>query len=548
MIVKFLASKKSRGTGAVSYVLSKAKHKGSEPRILKGDEKLTRDIIKNNPFSQKATFGVLSFQEENIDENLKYKLMEEFEKTLLPGMDSNNFNILWVEHRDKGRLELNFIIPKIELISKKSLNPYWDKSDRTRINQWREIQNLKYGFSSPEDLQKAHSVSKSKDPKLNEMAQKLNESILKNISNFNSQNDVVDYINSIDGCKAVVPQTKRGNYINVYFTNNKRAIKLKGPLYDSTFTNGNIREIITSTRTKTEDQKTARGESKKEDTIEKLRKKLEVSIIKKVSEINKLFPHVSHNTDYDNSFNEATDDVSISEFLSQARAEQRATDEDKERERQSQIARVVDTTTKKRAQNIATTEQNERTSNTYAGAKIEPIQESFSVRAYTQIDEANVARTQSYGRISREIGAIIQQIHIKQKGIENDLISRVKKPITDTRSRIIETVQRECQEDQKRLADGAHTHLTPISKRTDEQRSNYRESEQDYRTAEQDYQRAEQNARGAQSTLYERVQQFRSGIADRIQKTVSNIGTKIQNLRDGIEGLVEMSRGFGPSR
>ena len=38
----------------------------------------------------------------------------------------NQYSILWVEHQDKGRLELNFVIPNMELQSGKRLQPYYD--------------------------------------------------------------------------------------------------------------------------------------------------------------------------------------------------------------------------------------------------------------------------------------------------------------------------------------------------------------------------------------------------------------------------------------
>ena len=33
----------------------------------------------------------------------------------MPGLEKNQYSILWVEHQDKGRLELNFVIPNMEL-------------------------------------------------------------------------------------------------------------------------------------------------------------------------------------------------------------------------------------------------------------------------------------------------------------------------------------------------------------------------------------------------------------------------------------------------
>jgi hypothetical protein len=43
--------------------------------------------------------------------------MASFERVLMPGLDKDQYSILWVEHADKGRLELNFLIPNTELLT-----------------------------------------------------------------------------------------------------------------------------------------------------------------------------------------------------------------------------------------------------------------------------------------------------------------------------------------------------------------------------------------------------------------------------------------------
>ena len=72
---------------------------------------------------------------------------------LLAGLERDkNFNILWVEHTDKeNHLELNFVIPKIELQSLKSLQPYYHKADLSRVDTFKEIINLEYDLSDPND-------------------------------------------------------------------------------------------------------------------------------------------------------------------------------------------------------------------------------------------------------------------------------------------------------------------------------------------------------------------------------------------------------------
>ena len=61
--------------------------------------------------------------------------MANFEKCLFPGMDQNQYRVLWIEHKDKineetgrQRLELNFLIPNVEIESGQRLQPYYLES------------------------------------------------------------------------------------------------------------------------------------------------------------------------------------------------------------------------------------------------------------------------------------------------------------------------------------------------------------------------------------------------------------------------------------
>ncbi len=82
---------------------------------------------------QKYTSGVLSFAEQDLPPGQRETLMASFERVLMPGLDKDQYSVLWVEHRDKGRLELNFLIPNTELLTGKRLQPYYDRADRPRI-------------------------------------------------------------------------------------------------------------------------------------------------------------------------------------------------------------------------------------------------------------------------------------------------------------------------------------------------------------------------------------------------------------------------------
>jgi hypothetical protein len=75
--------------------------------------------------------------------------MASFERVLMPGLDKDQYSILWVEHEDKGRLELNFLIPNTELLTGRRLQPYYDRADRPRIDAWQTIVNGRLGLHDP---------------------------------------------------------------------------------------------------------------------------------------------------------------------------------------------------------------------------------------------------------------------------------------------------------------------------------------------------------------------------------------------------------------
>ena len=163
MLVKFFRnSGRSPITQMYNYLLGENNDR-EHVRLLVGDVQLSKDIIHQMNFSNKYTAGCLSFQEQNIPEPQKYELMQDFEKSLLNGLQADQYNITWIEHRDKGRLELNFVIANQELTTQKRLQPYFDKVDRPLVENWKIVKNAEYGFSDPKDPEKLQAVSDHKN-------------------------------------------------------------------------------------------------------------------------------------------------------------------------------------------------------------------------------------------------------------------------------------------------------------------------------------------------------------------------------------------------
>ena len=156
MIVKFSDHGKGKASGVLDYLLKEKGVKGAlvpraHAKVLYGDPVLTEHLINTTPYKSKYKSGYLSFSEyaDEISEADKKRIMQEFEAIIFCGLESDQYDILWVEHADKdideahpvGRLELNFVIPCQELRSGKAFQPYYEPADQKRVNAWKNIIN-----------------------------------------------------------------------------------------------------------------------------------------------------------------------------------------------------------------------------------------------------------------------------------------------------------------------------------------------------------------------------------------------------------------------
>jgi len=156
MIAKFSDHGTGKASGVLNYLLKEKGVKGAlmpraHAKVLYGDPVLTEHLINTTPYKSKYKSGYLSFSEraDEISEADKKRIMQEFEAIIFCGLESDQYDILWVEHADKdiddthpvGRLELNFVIPCQELRSGKSFQPYYEPADLKRVNAWKNIIN-----------------------------------------------------------------------------------------------------------------------------------------------------------------------------------------------------------------------------------------------------------------------------------------------------------------------------------------------------------------------------------------------------------------------
>ncbi len=246
MYHKIIGGKKSKGqrniNKSIEYLLrEKNPEQQKDIKILSTTTK--QDLInfenyildknKSNPY----VCGVLSFEEKTIPEELKTKIITEFEDILFTGIQPENRPpVLWVEHNDKGRVELNYLTFN-SLQDRRSYTVYLDKRDRGLVNDYSEIINYENNLSSPFE-EKENKNTLVNTPKTNipkdkkEFVEKLNTEILALIINeeLDNREEAIKHIENMPGVKI---NRIRKNQISVkcdFFDD--KPIVLKGDIYE----------------------------------------------------------------------------------------------------------------------------------------------------------------------------------------------------------------------------------------------------------------------------------------------------------------------------
>jgi len=177
--------------------------------------------------------------------------MESFEKMLLPQLSKEEYNILWVEHTDKGRLELNFVIPKTNLKNGKSIQPYYYVRDLKKVDNWQNYINKQFVLDDPKAPKKEQSFSISyKNPFYKDL-KKLNESLYRLVKDkkITNRKELIEYLKS----KNIEITRESKSFISIKLEGMKKAVRFKGGIYKESFVSldalekikkqGNIRTI-----------------------------------------------------------------------------------------------------------------------------------------------------------------------------------------------------------------------------------------------------------------------------------------------------------------
>lgn len=239
MLIKFFTRGRGSGAGPVDYVCHTEGRENAPPEVLRGDADLTKNLIDSIDRDWRYTSGVISFSLDDAPTpEQQEKVMNEFEKAAFAGLESDQYDILWVRHQhtEGGRVELHFVTPRMELTTGKALNiapPNWEKYFRPLQNSL----NYENQWADPNSLELARNTQKATE---NALRARDRESIGKYIETLVEASLVAnrgEIIKSLE--EAGLEITRSGkDYISVKDPQNpnQKAFRLKGAIYAEDWT------------------------------------------------------------------------------------------------------------------------------------------------------------------------------------------------------------------------------------------------------------------------------------------------------------------------
>lgn len=240
MLFKFFRHGK-KVDNAISYLLGDSKSPRQHSRLIEGDieELKSACAIAETLFKRSYTSGVLSFSYDDtkkITEQQKQEIIASFEDALLPGLTKDDdYKIIWVEHTDKQRLELNFVVANVHVPTRKRLQVYYHNVDLKRLDTWKQLINYRYGLDEPSAKDKAQGTTKQRFISMTraELVTAIDNLIVDAMRNgkIKTRDDIIKLIE--EHGISVTRKTKKS--ISITVGEGKKPVRLKGAFYEQGF-------------------------------------------------------------------------------------------------------------------------------------------------------------------------------------------------------------------------------------------------------------------------------------------------------------------------
>ena len=240
-----------KGKGGIQYMLSK-----EYARTILGDAKMTQKVIDSSTSVNPSTAGVLTFEEHITDPEELKRVCQDFERNFLcPGINPDEYSVVWVEHQEKAkgggiRTGAHFEMANTHLPTQNRIQPYWHAKDKSRKMAWQALTNEREGYSDPDSLDRKQVLSFTQNlPKLvKEQREVITEAITDGVidGTITNHEDVKDFLMEMG---LTITRTT-GKSISVKVDDEKRALRLTGTIYEPEFTTAEETSIENERRTK----------------------------------------------------------------------------------------------------------------------------------------------------------------------------------------------------------------------------------------------------------------------------------------------------------
>lgn len=243
MLIKFTGGGRGGGRQVAEYLIDAARmgRDHAPPEVVRGDMARTRELIDSIARQWTYTHGVLSFALEDAPSAAEQaEAMDAFERLAFAGLDREQYDITWVRHQhtEGGRVELHFVVPRLELGSGKALNiapPGWEST----YAPLRDALNWEHGWARPNDPERATELQRAPERALEGFSlREGREGVHGYLTALVAGEQVTDratLVQALEEAGLEVPRQGR-DYVTVLDPESGDRFRLKGRIYEKDWT------------------------------------------------------------------------------------------------------------------------------------------------------------------------------------------------------------------------------------------------------------------------------------------------------------------------
>ncbi|MEP1441753.1 MAG: relaxase/mobilization nuclease domain-containing protein [Hyphomicrobiales bacterium] len=281
MLIKFFRNGQGGGAGPVDYLIDrevvaydqnrnpltdesgtiKMTRRVPEPQVIEGNPDRLRTLIDAIPYQWTYRAGVIAFTHEDVPTpDQQRDVISAFEDLAFAGLEPDQRDILWVQHRHEDRVELHFVTPRMELISGRSLNiapPGYQKP----FDALRDVLNKQHGWNDPQAPERAREVKSLVEAvHRGEAREQIHDWVIDRIENGSIQ-DRPTMIEALESEGFDIPRQGKA-YITVRDPRSDERWRLKGEIFHEGWTRQSTVERALERSSKRADQSPSRSGSR----------------------------------------------------------------------------------------------------------------------------------------------------------------------------------------------------------------------------------------------------------------------------------------------